>query len=309
MQCILRRAAAANETDFRVQVNYNCTVTERHRDGPVMTYEHVMVHGSPHRRLIAVDGRPIADTDQKREDHRFRNEIMRREHESARDRTDRITKYHQQREQTHVMLSQILQAFEFSFMGTETLRGHTAYVLNATARPGYHPPDNRARVLTGMRGRVWIEDRGYHWLKVEAEVIKPVDFYGVLGHVKPGTRFDLEQIPVGPDVWQPSLFRMTLDATIIGIFRYRLAEEATYTDYRPADPDAASVPGKELSAAAPDALALAPASSSKLRNGSCPRLVGIERRHRPGQSSGLGTEVFLEHNSILVDDERLDARD
>lgn len=245
VQTVLRRAVAANAEDFRLQVNYNCTVAERHGAGPVMTYEQVMVHGSPYRRLIAVDGRPISNENQKREAQRFRNEIMRRDYESTGDGADRITKYQQRREQTRIMLSQIVKAFEFSFIGIEPLRGHTAYVLCAKARPGYDPPDKRARVLTGMRGRLWIEDRGYHWAKVEAEVIKPIAFYGFLGNVKPGTRFDLDQIPVGPDVWQPSHFRMTVDARILGIFRYGLAEEETYTDYRPADADAAAAPGKE----------------------------------------------------------------
>ncbi len=74
--------------------------------------------------------------------------------------------------------------------------GHPTYVLDALPRPGYQPPNRTARILTGMHGRLWIEKKGFHWVKGEAEVLKPVSIFGFFAKVLPGTRMDLEMIPV-----------------------------------------------------------------------------------------------------------------
>jgi len=38
-------------------------------------------------------------------------------------------------------------------------------VLKATPRPGYEPPNNEAKVLTGMEGKLWIDEKTFQWVK------------------------------------------------------------------------------------------------------------------------------------------------
>jgi hypothetical protein len=104
-------------------------------------------------------------------------------------------------------------------------------MLEATPRPGYQPPNQRARVLTGMRGKLWVARDGYHWVKVQAEVVQPVYFEGFLARVGPGTRFELEKAPVANGVWLPKRFSMTVDARILGLFSHNSQEEETFGNY------------------------------------------------------------------------------
>jgi len=64
----------------------------------------------------------------------------------------------------------------------------------------YRPPNFETRVLTGMRGKLWIERNSFQWVNVEVEVIHPVHIGGFIARVEPGTRFELEKIPVSSDI-------------------------------------------------------------------------------------------------------------
>ena len=65
-------------------------------------------------------------------------------------------------------------AFDFGLVGKRVLNGHKVYVLKATPRKGYNPPDRDSEVLTGMQGTLWIDQQTFQWVKVEAHVIHPV---------------------------------------------------------------------------------------------------------------------------------------
>jgi len=125
----------------------------------------------------------------------------------------------------------MVSAFEFRYAGEQQVQGADCYVLDAVPNPDYRPPVERARVLTGMKGRLWIDKAHFHWAKVEAEVTKPVEFALFIAKVKPGTRFELDQAPVG-DVWLPKSFTESVNATVLGFYGMHSAEEEHYSDYQ-----------------------------------------------------------------------------
>lgn len=51
-------------------------------------------------------------------------------------------------------------------------------------------------MLRGMEGELWIDEATFQWVKVQARVIRPVSIEGFLARVEPGTRFELEKMPV-----------------------------------------------------------------------------------------------------------------
>ena len=57
----------------------------------------------------------------------------------------------------------------FKLVGEQRLGAQDVYVLKATPRPGYKPPNAEAKVLTGMQGKLWIEKQTFQWVKVEAQ--------------------------------------------------------------------------------------------------------------------------------------------
>jgi hypothetical protein len=122
----------------------------------------------------------------------------------------------------------------FTFLREEQLGAYKCYVLRATPRPGYRPPNTESQVLTGMRGRLWIDEASKQWVKVQASVMSPVSIEGFVARVEPGTRFELEKRPVGGGLWFKSHFSMAARTKILLVFTYRSQEEDWYSSYRPA---------------------------------------------------------------------------
>lgn len=237
---VIRRSVTANEADFRAQPGYTYRETDRESSGESKTYEVRMILGSPYSRLVAINGHPLSLAREQDEENKMRQALAKREHESSGDRADRIEKYRKERREERVMLAEMAAAFNFRQIGEATMSGRDVWLFEATPRPGYRPPNRKAKVLTGMRGKLWIEKQGYHWAKVEAEVVEPVYFEGFLARVNPGTRFVLEKAPVGGGVWLPKHFSMNVQARIVGIFAHNTSDDETYSDYRPAPSTVAS---------------------------------------------------------------------
>jgi hypothetical protein len=236
---IIHRSIAANTADWKSQPEYGYREFDQKSkitsSGAVQpqqsrTYEVLMLEGSPYSRLVAIDNEPLTAAQAAEEKAKLEREMLRRQHESDGDRRARIAKYQNNRAEEHMLMQQMTEAFNFTLVGEETLEGGECYVLDASPKPDYNPPVQRAKVLTGMRGRLWIDKSGYHWVRVKAEVISPVEFGLCLAQVKPGTKFELDQAAVG-GVWLPKSFTESVSASVLGLYGYRNREEEHYSDY------------------------------------------------------------------------------
>jgi hypothetical protein len=230
---IIKRAAKANERDFQASPQFDCTVREvSKKDGTTTdkTFDIRMIDGTPYRRLIAVNGKPLSAAAQNEERQKESRERERRSHESPSERKRRVSEYQKELNHDHLLMTEMTRAFTFTLAGEEQWNGHPVYVLDAIPRRDYKPPVRDARVLTGMKGRMWIEKTGYHWAKVEAEVMRPVTFGYFIAKVEPGTHFVLEQSPVSPQIWQPQRFGMSVASKVLWKQRNSQSEE-TYTNY------------------------------------------------------------------------------
>ena len=190
-----------------------------------------MIAGSPYYRLIATNDQPLSPEQNAEEQSNMERETARREAESPHAREARIAKYERERRQDNALLLEMVAAFDFRLTGEETISGHRCFVLSATPRAGYEPKSHETKVLTGMRGTMWIDEQAYQWVQVHAEVIKPVTFGLFIAHVHPGTQFTLEQRPVAGNIWLPSHFSQTVKASIL-FASHDSSDDETYSNYR-----------------------------------------------------------------------------
>jgi hypothetical protein len=165
------------------------------------THQVFMISGSDYYMPIAIDDKPLPADQQKLELRSLQEEVARRRQETPHEGRQRSEQYRKTREQNGILLREFTKAFDFTLAGEETTNGHASYILDASPRDGYRPPNRTARILTGMQGRLWIDKETFHWVKAEAEVLKPVSIFGLFTRVMPGTRMELEMIPVTDSGW------------------------------------------------------------------------------------------------------------
>jgi hypothetical protein len=234
---LIGRSVASIESDWKQAPNFTFVErdVESKKDGAptVKTYQVFMIEGSPYNRLIAVNDRPLTQTQQAVEQQKLETETTRREHESVRERDKRTAKYVKERTQNSAMIRAMANAFDFKLAGEEVVNGHDCWVLSAINKPGYQPTSRETKVLTGMQGQLWIDKAEHQWVKVRAEVVKPVSFFGIFAKVGQGTNFMLEQEPVGDKIWLPKKFSMHVKASALGMINENSTADETYADYRP----------------------------------------------------------------------------
>ncbi len=234
---IIQRSVAANEADWKAFPNYEFDETDFLPGGHSRTYHVTMILGSPYERLIRIDGNPLTPEQDAAEARKMRQAIESRQNESAAERAKRIESYQRDRHRDHLLMNQLAVAFNFKVVGEQKLGPYKVYVLKAKIRPGYSPPDREAEVLKGMEGEMWIDEQSFQWVKVEAHVIRPVTIEGFLATVEPGTRFELENTPVGNGIWLRKHFSMHARAKILFFFSHDGQEEETYSNYHLMEPN------------------------------------------------------------------------
>lgn len=226
---IVRESVKANDRDWAAAPRYDFTEQDTITKGGHTTrkkYRVLMIDGSTYNVPAG--------------EQNVEQEVLRRKRESPAVRQKRIAKYLQERRQDHELMTEMTKAFQYKLVGNETVNGHKCYVLEATPKPGYVPPNRDTKVLTGMRGKMWIDETEFQWVKVHAEVFRPVTFGLFVAHVQPGTEFNLEEEPVGNGLWLPSHFSTRVKSNILGIWSRNSSDDEVYTDYRLA----ASVPDR-----------------------------------------------------------------
>jgi hypothetical protein len=237
---IIERSVQANAQDWDAAPSYDCFERDQQPGGGSKTYEVMMILGSPYYRLMAVDGVALSQGEQEQQQQKLASTLTRRQSESASERAERIEKYEKDRKRDRLLMDQLTTAMNFVLVGEQDLNGRQVYVLKATPRAGYRPPTMEAEVLRGMAGELWIDKATFQWVKVEARVIRPVSIEGFLATVEPGTRFQLEKMPVEDNIWLPSHFSMKSQARVFLFFSRKSQEDETYYNYQRITPEEAT---------------------------------------------------------------------
>ncbi len=233
---IIQRSVAANEADWRAAPGYSFTehdaTSKRNNPAEQKTYQVIMIDGSPFERLIADDGHPLSKEQDAIEQRRLAHAIRHWSKQAPDRRAKRIEEYEKERHQDHTMMAEMTKAMKYTLSGETTLSGRPVYILDAMPNPDYVPHSRETKVLTGMKGRLWIDKQTYQWAKVEAEVFRPVEFGMFIAKVGPGTRFELDQAP-GPDGhWFPMHFSTNVHASVLGLFNENSTDDETYSNYK-----------------------------------------------------------------------------
>lgn len=235
-QEIIRRSVAAIKSDWEQAPDYSYiehdVASKRHSPPTVKTYKVLMIDGSPYNLVTSIDDQPLSPTEQAAEHRKLEREIEGRQQESRRERERRIARFNRENAHDHALLTAMVDAFQFQLTGDAEVDGHRCWVLSARPKPGYQPASREEKVLKGMQGRLWIDQQTYQWVKVHAEVVKPVTFYGFFAKVGPGTEFDLEQGPVTDNLWLAKRFSVRVKASALG-FNEDSTDNETYRDYQP----------------------------------------------------------------------------
>jgi hypothetical protein len=106
-------------------------------------------------------------------------------------------------------------------------------VLDFHPNPTFRPPTMYAEMLTGLEGRVWIDARSRCIVRIEAHVLRTVNFgFGILAKIYPGGTVALEQTRAVGDRWVYSHLDEHLTARVLLVKTMPQNTSETSWDFR-----------------------------------------------------------------------------
>lgn len=238
---IMRRAIELERQNRENWINYSYTERQFQRefDGSgnvkketLRTFDVTHVEGSPYRRLVARNDKPLSPEEQKAEEEKLQRTIEARRQETKEQRDRRINEWRRRQDRQRQPIQELADAFNLKIVGEENADGRAAWVIDGTPRAGYKPKSTETSFLPKMKARFWIAKAGNQWIKLDAETTETVSYGALLLRIAKGAHITLEQAPSADGVWMPKRIALNGSARILLVKGIRMLLDNAYSNYR-----------------------------------------------------------------------------
>jgi len=131
-------------------------------------------------------------------------------------------------------IEDLLELLPVGFVWTQTGATATETFLHFEPAPHFHPPTRQARVFGSMAGDIVIDNQEHRIRSMNGHLMREVRFGGgILGKLKEGSSFSLEQEQVGPSLWQLTAFHLRLEGDALLFKSISLQEDDERSDFKP----------------------------------------------------------------------------
>jgi hypothetical protein len=249
---IVRRAVEFNQKNAALARNYTFLERDETRmlDGSgkpkkapeSRTFDVTLLEGSPYRRLVARNDRPLPPQEERKEQEKLRKSVDERRKETPAERERRISEWDRKQEHQRAPFQEIPDAFDLRLAAEETLDGRDVYVIAATPKPGYKPKLAAAAYFPKIKGKLWIDKQDNRWVKAEFESLDTISFGGILVRLARGSRATFEETRINDEVWLPKRVRVDASARVMLVAAARAQVDIAFSNYRKFQADSRLVP-------------------------------------------------------------------
>jgi len=216
------------------------------------TKEMIETNGGVVGRLVAVNDKAPTPEQRQKDDEKLQKLVN--------DPQARATKAKQQKEdeeRTTRMVRALPDAFLYQYDGTDTGKdGQPLVRLKFRPNPDYDPPTRELQVYQGMEGTMLVDPRRERLVKIQAHLFRGVNFgWGILGHLDPGGRFEVDQSNVGDDRWEVTEMRLRFTGKILLFKNLNIDEHETAYAFRRVPENLSFAQGVDLLKKQPEVLA------------------------------------------------------
>ena len=238
---IIRRVAAHEEENEKKKRDYTYEekVLEKKLDGhgdvksiETSGFDVMVIYGEHVERQVSKDDKPLPPKDAAKEEEKIDKLIAKYKNETEDQRAKRLEKAEKSRREGRDFVKEIADAFNFTVLPPETVDGRALYVIQGEPKPGYEPHSKNGKFLTKFRGKIWLDQNEYQWVKADLETVDTISFGWFVARLHKGTHLYIEQTRVNDEVWLPKLVRLNLGARVALFKDLNYDVTQTYSDYK-----------------------------------------------------------------------------
>ncbi len=188
----------------------------------------ILIDGVPFEQLLERNGRSPSAEEARKE----RENLDKLRRETPEQRAERSRR---QTEENASLVREVPKAFDFQLLDDEVVNGRTAYVIQATPRPGYRAEGKYGKMYSKVEGKFWVDKQDLGWIKVDGHVIQPFSIGLLLARVLCGSHITMEQTRVADGIWMPRRVEMRAAAKVFFVKSLAIERVLTYSEYKLAD--------------------------------------------------------------------------
>ena len=144
-------------------------------------------------------------------------------------------------------IDSLLKLLPSAFLWTQTGSTSTNTSLHFVPAPNFHPPTREARVFYSMTGDLVVDKQQHRIRSMRGHLFHEVTFGGgLLGKLKEGSSFSLEQEEVGPSLWQLTEIHVHLEGNALLFKSISLQQDDERSRF---EPEPSTIPLDQAAAA------------------------------------------------------------
>lgn len=200
-----------------------------------LTWEVTPLEGSPYKRLVARDDRPLSDAEQRIEEEKLRQSAEQRRSETTEQRERRIAEWRHRQDRQHQPLRELTDAFNFTLDGEEEWNGRPSYKIEAVPKPGYKPKSLFTEFFPKVKIRAWIDKSDLEAARIEIEAMDTISFGGFLVRLDKGSQIVIEQTRMDDQLWLPRHVSIAAEAHVLLVRSLNREMDYRFSDYKKFD--------------------------------------------------------------------------
>jgi hypothetical protein len=202
----------------------------RHRESK--TWDVTLLEGSPYRRLIQRDDKPLPPKEESQQQANLQRSIEERRKETPEQRQARLADWDRHRKAQLDDMKEVPDAFDLRLVGEEQVDGMPAWVIEGTPHPGYKPHSKTSQYFSKMKGRIWVAKSDYQPVKIEAETVDTISIGAFLLRLHTGAHVKVEYARVNNEVWLPKYVRLAGTARVLLVKGMRVDMDYSFSKYK-----------------------------------------------------------------------------
>jgi hypothetical protein len=155
-------------------------------------------------RVLAENGQKLTESQQRERVQKFLVDVRAQKKEVAETNHD------------YQQIDDFLELLPIAFVWTETGAPATTTTLHFEPARNFHPPTREARVFSSMTGDLTADNEQHRVRSVRGHLFHDVTFGGgILGRLREGSSFSLEQEQVVPSFWELTAIHVHLEGSAL----------------------------------------------------------------------------------------------
>lgn len=201
-----------------------CYRKQEEKEGKQRLFIACQAKGAEIDRLLAVNGKPLNEEQQKEEDRRIEN-LLRNKRQLEKE----ARKQHEDAKKAGDLLKIVPDAFVFQMEGKEGDR----IKFKFTPNPKFHASSHEAQVFHHMEGTLTLDERQKRLTEINGRLSSAVRFGGgLLGHLDKGGTFLVRQQEVGSGYWQMTALDVEMNGKALFFKTIDVREKEIDSDFR-----------------------------------------------------------------------------